>query len=178
MHMKGLRDLNGWQWIFIIEAIPTLLFGFLTFLILPDYPDKAKCEFFFVYLMLSEKQSGLLKIKTNVFFFQNFHILIVLTERERSIILTNKRRDTAVAPDTHFSWKQVVSVIFDWKTWVFAVVYICSATPPYALSMFMPSIVNGMGYTNIYAQLMTVPVWACGKFFSLFISFFFFYLDC
>ncbi|KAG2226071.1 hypothetical protein INT45_011688, partial [Circinella minor] len=127
MHMKGLRDLNGWQWIFIIEAIPTLLFGFLTFLILPDYPDKAK----------------------------------FLTERERSIILTNKKRDTAVAPDTHFSWKQVVSVIFDWKTWVFSIVYICSATPPYALSMFMPSIVNGMGYTNVYAQLMTVPVWAC-----------------
>ena len=45
MHMTGLRDLNGWQWIFIIEAIPTLFFGFLTFLILPDYPDKAKCKF-------------------------------------------------------------------------------------------------------------------------------------
>ena len=43
--MDGLRGLHGWQWIFIIEAIPTLLFGILTYFVLPDYPAKTSCKY-------------------------------------------------------------------------------------------------------------------------------------
>ncbi|KAG6918548.1 hypothetical protein DXG01_013638 [Tephrocybe rancida] len=32
--------LNGWQWIFIIEGIITIFLGLLTFLFVPDFPDK------------------------------------------------------------------------------------------------------------------------------------------
>ncbi|KAI8140340.1 major facilitator superfamily domain-containing protein [Fennellomyces sp. T-0311] len=42
MHMDGLRGMRGWQWIFIIEAIPTIVLGFATYFILPDYPEKTK----------------------------------------------------------------------------------------------------------------------------------------
>ncbi|KAG6833564.1 hypothetical protein H0H87_005215 [Tephrocybe sp. NHM501043] len=32
--------LNGWQWIFIVEGIITIVLGLLTFLFIPDFPDK------------------------------------------------------------------------------------------------------------------------------------------
>ncbi|KAI8145184.1 major facilitator superfamily domain-containing protein [Fennellomyces sp. T-0311] len=127
MRMDGLQGLSGWQWIFIIEAIPTLICGVFNYWLLPDFPDKAK----------------------------------FLTEKERAFIVHQNQQDAGVASDTHFSWRQVVSVIFDWKTITFSLLYICAATPPYSLSMFMPSIVNGMGYHNIMAQVMTVPTYVC-----------------
>ncbi|OAQ33048.1 MFS general substrate transporter [Linnemannia elongata AG-77] len=37
-HMDGLHGLQGWQWIFIIEGIPTIVVCFLAFIYLPDFP--------------------------------------------------------------------------------------------------------------------------------------------
>lgn len=44
MHMDGLRGLHGWQWIFIIEAIPTILLAVATYFVLPDFPETTKCK--------------------------------------------------------------------------------------------------------------------------------------
>ncbi|KAF5392071.1 hypothetical protein D9757_003210 [Collybiopsis confluens] len=35
-------SLPGWRWLFIIEGIPAILMGFMTFFILPDFPQTAK----------------------------------------------------------------------------------------------------------------------------------------
>ncbi|KAF9331062.1 hypothetical protein BG006_006069 [Podila minutissima] len=39
--MEGVRGLHGWQWIFILEGLPTVLFSFVTFRLLPDSPETA-----------------------------------------------------------------------------------------------------------------------------------------
>jgi ACS family tartrate transporter-like MFS transporter len=39
--MDGILDLGGWQWIFIIEAVPTLLLGLVAYLWLTDRPEHA-----------------------------------------------------------------------------------------------------------------------------------------
>jgi hypothetical protein len=41
--MDGINGLRGWQWIFIIEAIPTLVLSIATYFILPDFPENSKC---------------------------------------------------------------------------------------------------------------------------------------
>ncbi|KAG2222937.1 hypothetical protein INT45_012915 [Circinella minor] len=117
------RGISGWQWIFIIEAIPTLFFAFFTYYWLPDYPETAK----------------------------------FLNEREREIIIRQNRRDAGPATETHFSWSQVYSTFLDWKTFAYSFMYIIAAIPVYTLSLFMPSIVNGMGYQALTAQAMTCP---------------------
>jgi len=38
----GLSGLRGWQWIFIIEGIPTIVMCIVAFFVLPDFPAKAK----------------------------------------------------------------------------------------------------------------------------------------
>ncbi|KAG1157825.1 hypothetical protein G6F36_014212 [Rhizopus arrhizus] len=44
MQMDGVGGLHGWQWIFIIEAIPTLLLAFAAYALLPDFPENSKCK--------------------------------------------------------------------------------------------------------------------------------------
>src|SRR6188474_338145 len=41
LEMDGIRGLGGWQWLFLLEGIPAVLLGFITFVYLPDGPKSA-----------------------------------------------------------------------------------------------------------------------------------------
>ena len=41
LEMNGFLGLHGWQWLFLIEALPALILGIIVFLILPDGPEDA-----------------------------------------------------------------------------------------------------------------------------------------
>jgi MFS family permease len=41
-HADGVLGLAGWKWLFILEAVPTILLGFIVFFYLTDKPEKAK----------------------------------------------------------------------------------------------------------------------------------------
>ncbi len=40
--MAGLNGWKGWQWLFLIEALPAVVFGFVTWFYLDDSPTKAR----------------------------------------------------------------------------------------------------------------------------------------
>ncbi|QWK80766.1 MFS transporter [Ochrobactrum sp. BTU1] len=40
-YMNGVAGLSGWQWMFVIEAMPAIVMGFVVFFWLPDSPEKA-----------------------------------------------------------------------------------------------------------------------------------------
>ena len=42
LHMHGILGLAGWQWIFIVEAIPALLFSVVVFFYMTDKPEQAR----------------------------------------------------------------------------------------------------------------------------------------
>lgn len=46
--LTGKANLNGWQWIFLLEGLFTIVLGVLTWFFIPDFPDKAR--------FISEKQ--------------------------------------------------------------------------------------------------------------------------
>lgn len=41
-HMDGIHGLAGWQWLFVLEGLPTALFGVLVYVLLADRPGQAK----------------------------------------------------------------------------------------------------------------------------------------
>jgi nitrate/nitrite transporter NarK len=41
LYMDGILGLGGWQWIFILEAVPAMLLGFASFVYLTDRPEHA-----------------------------------------------------------------------------------------------------------------------------------------
>ncbi len=40
--LDGARGMRGWQWLFLLEGVPTVLFGFAFLRLLPDGPGKAR----------------------------------------------------------------------------------------------------------------------------------------
>ncbi|WP_407159165.1 MFS transporter [Bradyrhizobium sp. STM 3557] len=42
LQTDGLLGLRGWQWMFILEAVPAVLLGFATIFVLPDRPSSAR----------------------------------------------------------------------------------------------------------------------------------------
>ena len=39
--MEGLGGMHGWQWLFLVEGLPTVLLGFVLYRMLPDNPGRA-----------------------------------------------------------------------------------------------------------------------------------------
>ncbi|KAI9263988.1 major facilitator superfamily domain-containing protein [Helicostylum pulchrum] len=39
--LEGAHGIAGWRWLFIVEALPTIVLGFLSFMVLPDTPETA-----------------------------------------------------------------------------------------------------------------------------------------
>ncbi|KAG2188531.1 hypothetical protein INT44_001285, partial [Umbelopsis vinacea] len=58
-HTLGLKS---WQWLFIIEGVPTILTGLLSFFILPDYPASASLK----WLTEDEKALAIDRMQGNI----------------------------------------------------------------------------------------------------------------
>ncbi|OCF36238.1 hypothetical protein I316_02111 [Kwoniella heveanensis BCC8398] len=65
-------------------------------------------------------------------------------------------------PGEQFSWRQVRRGFTDWKTYATGTIQFCADVTLYGLTTFMPAIIKGMGYSNVHAQLLTVPVYFVG----------------
>lgn len=95
---------------------------------------------------------------------------VVLNQRERELVLRRLRLDAGPATEQHFSWVQFRAVFTDYKVYLHSLVYICGSIPLYSLSLFLPSIIAGMGFTNLTAQAMSAPPYAIGKLLHIIIN--------
>jgi len=71
-----------------------------------------------------------------------------------------------------FDKRHIYQALKDWKTYLYMVIYMGCLTPLYAFSLFLPTIVRGMGYAGTRAQLLTVPPYACAAVMTVAIGFF------
>ncbi|PAV19560.1 MFS general substrate transporter [Pyrrhoderma noxium] len=81
-----------------------------------------------------------------------------LTPEERSYVLHKKKYDNSrIGEAEEFAWRYVWAAFKDWQVWVHLLVYISIVAPLYGISLFLPSIISGFGYTTAVTQLLTVP---------------------
>ena len=66
----------------------------------------------------------------------------------------------ASANHEKFQMKYFWASVRDWKTYLFAVIYMGCDGPLYAFSLFLPSIISSLGYASTKAQLLSVPPYA------------------
>ena len=59
-----------------------------------------------------------------------------------------------------FQWKRVRAAIFSFKTWLSALAYFAILSALYSFGLFVPTIVQGLGYTAVRAQLFSIPPYA------------------
>ncbi|KAF3810463.1 putative transporter [Colletotrichum gloeosporioides] len=79
-----------------------------------------------------------------------------LTTAEKEEVTRRLEQDRSALAD-EFDMAYFWDALKDWKIWVHMLITIGIYTPLYSYSLFLPTIVQGLGYTNNTAQLMTVP---------------------
>ncbi|KAF9736459.1 high-affinity nicotinic acid transporter [Paraphaeosphaeria minitans] len=130
--MDGVGGLEGWRWIFILEGILTVVVAVIAFFCLYDFPETAS----------------------------------FLTEEERAFVVyrlkyqgQQKHDSVRVAQDDSFQWKYVKAAFLDWQIYFNILVYWGIVAPLYGISLFLPTIIRGLGYSSATAQLLTVPIY-------------------
>jgi nitrate/nitrite transporter NarK len=90
-----------------------------------------------------------------------------LSEPERTEVLARLKRDRSSLADD-FALKYFWAAIGDWKIWVHMFITVGVYTGLYSFSLFLPTIVKDLGYTDPkLAQLMTVPPYVVACFFCV-----------
>ncbi|KAK9779800.1 putative Major facilitator superfamily domain-containing protein [Seiridium cardinale] len=128
-------NLEGWRWIFILEGIATVIIAAVAFLVLHDFPETA------TFLTEEERAFVVFRLK----YGQDKKA----TEEGRA----------SVAEAEDFQWKYVWQAFRDWQIWTNIFVYWGIVCPLYGISLFLPTIINNLGYTSSTAQLLTVPIY-------------------
>jgi len=112
MQMNGLAGLSGWRWIFIMEAIITMLLGIAGYWLLIDFPDSTRKTW-------------------------NF-----LGDRERAWVVSKVNADRGDARIVPFKLGMYLRAGLDWKIWAYAMIFFNTTTITYALAYFLPIILN------------------------------------
>ncbi|KAI8146033.1 major facilitator superfamily domain-containing protein [Fennellomyces sp. T-0311] len=122
--MIPTHQLHTWQWLFLIEGIPSVLLAAFAAWYLPNEPETAK----------------------------------FLSNEERELEVSRLARDQGAANDHSWSWARAVSVFSDYKTYVFMFIYITGTSALQGVTLFLPSIIAGMGqWDRAVSQALTTP---------------------
>ncbi|KAF8584897.1 MFS transporter [Ramaria rubella] len=93
-----------------------------------------------------------------------------LSNSERALAIS-RLSGVASTGDSKFSKQEVRHTLTDWRLYAHYVAYLCVSVPFSSLSLFSPTIVSGLGYEGLRAQLFTVPPYACAYVVTLLVSF-------
>ncbi|KAH8832715.1 major facilitator superfamily domain-containing protein [Flagelloscypha sp. PMI_526] len=134
--MEGIGGLHGWQWIFCLEGLLTVIVAAIAFFMMYDYPETAS----------------------------------FLTDAERDHLLFILHQDTQGQSKVVKS-KFIFRTLGAWRSYLQVGIYIGLLIPVYAIALFLPSIVNQLGYSAAKAQLLTIPPFVAGCLMTILIGF-------
>ncbi|CZR63260.1 probable permease of the major facilitator superfamily [Phialocephala subalpina] len=142
--MDGVGGLDGWRWIFILEGIATVLVAISAFFVLHDFPDTAS------FLTIEERAWVVHRLK-----YQG-----------------SAQSSHQVAETEGFKWKYVKAAFADWQIYVALWMYWGIVCPLYGISLFLPTIINELGYVSSTAQLLTVPIYITAAILTIVVAYY------
>ncbi|CDH54934.1 mfs transporter [Lichtheimia corymbifera JMRC:FSU:9682] len=81
-----------------------------------------------------------------------------LTQDERKVEIERLATDQGAANDHAWSWDRAASVFLDYKTYVYCFIYITGTSALQGVTLFLPSIISGMGaWDKAVSQALTTP---------------------
>ncbi|KAK4226621.1 major facilitator superfamily domain-containing protein [Podospora fimiseda] len=80
-----------------------------------------------------------------------------LNPREKEVAIMRLKDEGSQQDDKTMTWEDAKKTLTDWRLYGHYAVYFGVSVPFSSLSLFAPSIVAGLGYKDLKAQLMTVP---------------------
>ncbi|KAK7470670.1 hypothetical protein VKT23_002092 [Stygiomarasmius scandens] len=159
--MDGIGGLAGWRWIFALEGIATVIVGVIAAVFLPASIATAS------FLTEEEKEFALRRMRADA----ATTVTAARTDRSDrdSPSLNEKAEDSKIerttspqpviinSEDEVFEWREVRRGLVDVQTWLTGMAYFAFIVSLYSYSLFLPTIVAGLGYSGNQAQLHTVP---------------------
>ncbi|KAG2185027.1 hypothetical protein INT43_000940 [Umbelopsis isabellina] len=131
LRLRGASGLAGWQWLFIIEGLPTIAIAIMAFWYLPESPQT--CPW------LSEEERVLAVTR--------------LTSGDAFDI-----EDMAPHEINKRNRQEIYEAIIDWKVWLWMLMFFCGSVPNTSVSNFLPIIIKGLGFDDkLAANLMSAP---------------------
>jgi len=95
-----------------------------------------------------------------------------LTDEDRRRVIRRLKLDKqSSAEHEEFKMQYFWASLRDWKTYTGAICYMGADGALYAFSLFIPTIIAGLGYKSTKAQLLTVPPYACAAVMTVSIGF-------
>ncbi|KAI7900517.1 major facilitator superfamily domain-containing protein [Cokeromyces recurvatus] len=133
-------NLYGWQWLFLISAIISIIFGLATIFYLPSTPEKST-------RFLNEDERTRVKKRL-----------------ENSTVVRRPRSTESVEErNMKRNLKQVFGELRDFKVWLFCVLYFTPVMAATSLGYFLPKIVQEIGtFNSIQVSLMSIPPYVFG----------------
>lgn len=129
---------------FILEGLLTVLVAIISYFVLYDFPDTAP------FLTIEERAWATHRLK-----YQG-----------------SAKSGRKIAESDHFEWKYVRQALTDWQLYVCLFMYWGIVCPLYGISLFLPTIINDLGYVATTAQLLTVPIYLTASFLSIALCYF------
>jgi MFS family permease len=122
----GAHGLQGWQWLFLLEGLPSVLLGLLAFRYLDNSVAESKW----------------------------------LTPDERAVLTANIAKEAAEKSTT-----DAMHALRDGRVWLLALIYFCLASGLYGVNFWLPTIVKGMGITDLeQIGLVSAVPWLAAAF--------------
>ncbi|KAH9938279.1 MFS general substrate transporter [Fomitopsis serialis] len=158
--MDGIGGLAGWRWIFILEGLITILFAVIAAVFLPADIGSAK------FFTEEERDFALNRFREE----NNIAASAPLSEPAQRInvagaqlekvdevqvetLTTHSIAQSVNQEDEQFEWLEVVRGIKEPQVWMSALSYLGIIISLYSFSLFLPTIVAGLGYSGGQAQL-------------------------
>lgn len=160
LKMDGVAGLAGWRWIFILEGLASIACGLIAAVFLPADIQSAR------FLTDEEKAFALNRFRRSEVTAASapvakpepvddvekkgvFDIVEMHEEKPEDIRVFQE--------DEQFEWGEVIRGVKDIQVWLTAFAYLGLIVGLYSYSLFLPTIVAGLGYEGYQAQLHTVP---------------------
>jgi nitrate/nitrite transporter NarK len=94
-----------------------------------------------------------------------------LSEPDRLRVIRRLKADNqSSAEHEEFKMAYFWASVKDIKTWMFAIIYMGCDGALYAFSLFIPTIISGLGYASTKANLLSVPPYAAAAILTVFIG--------
>ncbi|KAF4457742.1 hypothetical protein F53441_366 [Fusarium austroafricanum] len=135
LHMRGIAGLAGWQWLFILEGIFTILVGILFIILFPDSPFNP----------------------VSIFKFG------VFTDREKEILAKRILADdpSKIHAKPNVTREEFRNVMTNWKLIPHILLTISALAPATTMGSYSPSLVKSFGYERLKSNaLVSIGSWA------------------
>ncbi|KAK9704497.1 hypothetical protein K7432_010157 [Basidiobolus ranarum] len=134
LRLRGVAGLKGWQWLFLIDGICTVVIAIISFFYLPEGPSRTK---------------GLLRGKNGWF-----------DDREVKILVTRLIRDDpskAIGRREGVKRTDLTSALMDTRIWGHLLIGFFGLMAPTPVTSYMPLIIKSFGFSTVISNLLTVP---------------------